>query len=128
MGFNAIWVVFHLIYFTIYYSKYSGCFHKLSSLDRLKKTDTFDQEIIDFQKELTWKKIEKLHRVSYFPVLGIALLHLGSFYFFWQIEIFTQYYLSVIYILIGALTFILLANKIQGAKVLRDNVDSDFWI
>ncbi|WP_300663503.1 hypothetical protein [Fluviicola sp.] len=128
VGFNAIWVVFHLIYFAIYYSKYSSCFHKLSSLDLLKKIDLVDKEVINSRKEIIWKKIKKLRRISYFPTLAIAILHLGSLYIFWHNEIFTQYYSSVIYMLIGGLIFILLANEIKGAKVLDDNVDSDFWI
>lgn len=113
-----------MIYFVIYYSKYSGLFHKLRRLDVLEKTETYEQEMIDFQRMVTWKKINKMQRVSYFPTLGIAILHLLSFYSFWNREVFTQYYLSVIYILIGALIFILLANKTQGSRVLRRGPDS----
>lgn len=132
MGFNALWVVFHLIYFGIYYSKYSSCFHKLRRLNVLKKTERYEREVIDFQEEITWKKIKKLQQISFFPVLGIALLHLVVFYFCWEWEIFTQYYSSAIYILIGALIFVFLANKTQGSKVLRggpnSGSDSGPWI
>ncbi|WP_430405058.1 hypothetical protein [Fluviicola sp.] len=130
MGFNAIWVAVHLIYFGIYYGKYSGLFHKLTRLDGLEKAGFHEKEIIDFQRDRTWKRIQKLHRISFFPSLGIAVLHLTVFYFYWEWEIFSQYYSSAIYILIGALVFILLANKTQGSKVLRGDSDSDgsgFW-
>lgn len=128
MGFNAIWVVFHLIYFGIYYSKYSSLFHKLRRLDVLEKTELHEQESIDFQREVTWVKIKKLQRISFLPVLGIASLHLVVFYFCWEWEIFTLYYLSSIYILTGALIFIFLANKTQGSKVLRGGPDSGFGL
>lgn len=119
VGFNGIWVVFHLIYFGIYYSKYSACFHKLSSVDHLEKTNFYEQELIDITRQNTWIKIKKLQRISYFPTLGITVLHLTVFYFCWEWEIFIRYYLSAIYILIGGLVFIFLANKTQGARVLR---------
>jgi hypothetical protein len=119
LGFNAVWVVIHFIYFSIYYSRYSACFHKLRSVDFLEKADIYDQELIDVTRVNTRRKIKKLQRISFFPTLGIFLLHLMAFYFYWEREIFTRYWPSVIYILIGALVFIFLANKTQGARVLR---------
>ncbi|MDF3027905.1 MAG: hypothetical protein K0S23_2212 [Fluviicola sp.] len=119
LGFNAIWVVIHFSYFSFYYSRYSACFHKLRSMDLLEKANLYEQELIDITRENTWKKIKKLQRISYFPTLGIAVLHLVVFYFYWEREIFGAYYTSAFYILIGGLVFMFLANKTQGARVLR---------
>ncbi len=119
LGFHAIWVAIHFTYFSIYYSRYSACFHKLKSVDQLEKANLYDQELIDITRVNIWKKIKKLQRISFFPTLGIFILHLVSFYFYWEWEIFTGYWLGTIYILIGALVFIFLANKTQGARVLR---------
>lgn len=119
MGFNAIWVVIHLIYFGIYYGKYSSLFHKLTRLTGLERMDFYEKEVIDDERQRTWKKIKNLERISFFPSLGITVLHLTVFYFYWEWEIFSQYYFSVIYILIGALVFVFLANKTQGGRVLR---------
>lgn len=80
MGFNAIWVAIHLIYFGIYYSKYSTCFHKLTSLDHLEKANVYEQELIDITRVNTWNKIKKLQRISFFPIVGIFVLHLVIFY------------------------------------------------
>jgi hypothetical protein len=117
--FDAIWIVIQFSYFSFYYSRYSACFHKLKSVSHLEKANLYDQELIDVTRANTWKKIRKLKRISFFPPIGIAVLHLVIFYLYWEWEIFTKYWISVIYILIGALVFIFLANKTQGARVLR---------
>ena len=117
--FDAIWIVIQFSYFSIYYSRYSACFHKLKSIDSLEKANLYDQELIDLTRANTWKKIKKLQRISFFPPFGIAIFHLVTFYFYWAWEIFTTYWLSVVYILIGTLVFVFLANKTQGARVLR---------
>ena len=119
IGFNAIWVVGHFIYFSFYYSKYSACFHKLNSVNSLEKTQVYEQALIDVTRSNTWNKIKKLRRISFFPPCGILGLHLLVFYLFWENEIFHQYYYVCFYIFIGALGFIFLANKTQGARVLR---------
>lgn len=119
LGFHAIWVVIHFTYFSIYYSRYSACFHKLKSVDQLEKANIYEQELIDITRVNTWNRIKKLKRISFFPTFGIAVLHVISFYLYWEWEIFATHYMSVIYILIGALVFIFLANKTQGARVLR---------
>lgn len=117
--FDAIWIVIQLTYFSIYYSRYSACFHKLKSVDKLEKANIYDQELIDVTRVNTWKRIKNLRRISFFPPIGIALLHLVVFYLYWEREIFTRYWISTIYILTGALVFVFLANKTQGARVLR---------
>lgn len=119
LGFNGIWVLIHFVYFVIYYSRYSDYFHKLDRLDRLEKMEFYETSAIDLQREKIRNKIKKLQRISFFPTLGIFLLHLITFYFYWESEIFVEYWLSAIYILIGALVFVFLANKTQGARVLR---------
>ena len=123
--FDAIWIVIQFSYFSFYYSRYSACFHKLKSVDHLEKANLYEQELIDVTRANTWKKIRKLKRISFFPPIGIAVFHLVTFYLYWEREIFTKYWISVIYILIGALVFIFLANKTQGARVLRGK--SPLW-
>lgn len=119
LGFHGLWVVIQFTYFSIYYSRYSACFHKLRSVDKLEKADIYDQELIDVTRANTWKRIKKLQRISFFPTLGIFIFHLTSFYFYWEWEVFADYWMGSVYILIGALVFIFLANKTQGARVLR---------
>lgn len=119
LGFHGLWVVIHFTYFSIYYSRYSACFHKLKSVDHLEKANIYDQELIDITRVNTWTKIKKLRRISFFPTFGVSILHLASFYFYWEWEIFVDYWIGTVYILIGALVFIFLANKTQGARVLR---------
>ena len=119
LEFDAVWIVIQFSYFSIYYSRYSACFHKLKSVDLLEKANLYEQKLIDVTRANTWTKIKKLKRISFFPPIGIAVLHLATFYLYWEREIFTRYWPSVVYILIGALVFIFLANKTQGAKVLR---------
>lgn len=119
LGFHGLWVVIHFTYFSIYYSRYSTCFHKLKSVDQLEKAKLYAQELIDATRVNTWTKIKKLRRISFFPSVGIFILHLASFYFYWEWEVFVDYWLGSVYILTGALVFIFLANKTQGARVLR---------
>lgn len=119
LGFHGLWVVIQFTYFSIYYSRYSACFHKLKSVDKLEKANLYDQKLIDVTRVNTWKKIKKLQRISFFPTFGVFILHLASFYFYWEWEIFVDYWIGTVYILIGGLVFIFLANKTQGARVLR---------
>lgn len=111
LGFHSLWVVIHFTYFSIYYSRYSTCFHKLKSVDQLEKAKLYDQELIDVTRVNTWTKIKKLRRISFFPSVGIFILHLASFYFYWDWEVFVDYWIGSVYILTGALVFIFWQTK-----------------
>ncbi len=118
VGFNAIWVVLHLIYFSWYYSKYSACFHKLARLESLEKSKFYEQKDIDRTRSNTWKRIQQFKRIAYFPIIAIALTHVLGIIFFWGKDVFIEQFMAVIYVAAGAGLFIFLANETQGSKVL----------
>ncbi|AEA43915.1 hypothetical protein [Fluviicola taffensis] len=124
MGFNTIWVFIHLIYFGVYYSKYSSLFHKFIRLNTFEKHHLYEKEFLDLLRDKNWKKIQKLRAKSYYPVICLTFFHLITFYFYWKREIFELYYLSVIYIAIGSFIFVFLANVTQGSRVLRGGFGS----
>jgi len=124
----------HLLYFIIYYSRYSTLNQKLTGIAKMEKAAVIEQEVIDASRVSINTKIKKLRRWSYYPIPILALIH----FFVLQamiptndylIEIdpyfYGDYYFHFGYITIGSLLLILAGNYVKGAQIFDPN--KRFW-
>ena len=59
--------VLHLIYFLIYYGRYSRLNQKLAKMDRLEKSGLIDQMRIDLTRTNANYRIQKMRKICYLP-------------------------------------------------------------
>lgn len=111
----------HLLYFAIYYGRYSTLNQKLAKIARLEKAGLVDQSSIDLTRNNTHYRIQRMRRICYLPNAIILLVHwtCAIFYFGKQLEI--THFLEPVYIALAGTALILLGNFTKGAQIIDPN-------
>ena len=136
---QIIFGIIHVVYFLIYYGRYSTLNQKLNGIEKMEKAGVVDQAAINTSKTSITKRIAWLRRWSYLPAMVISVIH-----FFWIVlsvpqnntayilrnneliteelsQDFTMVYLNVIFISIGGGLLIALGNFVKGAQIVDSN-------
>ena len=116
-----VFAVLHLIYFLIYYGRYSRLNQKLAKMDRLEKSGLIDQMRIDLTRTNANYRIQKLRKICYLPNGIILLIHwsFNLYYFGKSFEI--NNFLEPVYIALAGSFLILLGNFTKGAQIFDPN-------
>lgn len=111
----------HIIYFSIYYGRYSKLNQKLAKLVRMEKAKLFPQSSIDLTRTNTNYLIAKMRKRCYLPNGIILMIHwiFNGIYFGKSFEII--HFLEPVYIALGGAILILLGNITKGAQVFDPN-------
>lgn len=117
--YNYCFAGIHFLYFVIYTSRYSTLHQQIASINKLRKARMYEEAVIDAQVARKKVKIHQMKRIAYFPAIGIALTHLGAFLLFTKFR--GEDLLSVLYIFIGAMVLLFLANLVKGAQIFDPN-------
>jgi hypothetical protein len=136
---QTIFGIIHVIYFLIYYGRYSTLNQKLNGIEKMEKAGVVEQSVINTSKTTVSKRIAGLRKWCYLPVTIISIIH-----FFWMhlslpedktVYIlrsdeliteelphdFTMVYLNVIFISIGGALLIAAGNFVKGAHIIDPN-------
>lgn len=111
----------HLLYFLIYYGRYSTLNQKLAKVDRLEKSGIVAQQSIDLTRKNTIHRIQRIKHLCYLPNAVILVVHwiFNGYYFG---EFFkTSNFLEPIYIGLAGAILILLGNITKGAQIFDPN-------
>lgn len=132
----------HFLYFVIYYSRYSNLNHRLAGIAKMEKAGIVEQNVIDTSRTSINKKIQKMRRWSYYPVIPIAIIHVVSLIQLAPKSIQHQLlirnelverglkgfetstvspYWPFAFITLGSCAFILASNYIKGAQIIDPN-------
>lgn len=116
-----VFAVLHLIYFLVYYGRYSRLNQKLAKMDRLEKSGLIDQKRIDLTRTNTHNLIKKMRRICYMPSGIILVIHwsFNLYYFGKSFEII--HLLEPIYIALAGSILILIGNYTRGAQIFDPN-------
>ncbi len=116
-----VFAVLHLIYFLIYYGRYSRLNQKLAKMDRLEKSGLIDQMRIDLTRTNANYRIQKMRKICYLPNGIILLIHwsFNLYYFGKSFEI--NNFLEPVYIALAGSFLILLGNFTKGAQIFDPN-------
>lgn len=136
---HLIFGIIHLIYFLIYYGRYSTLNQKLNHVLKIEKAGAADQMIIETSKASISGRINKWRKWSYIPVPLIASIHLvflvktlpenpqAAYLLHNKIffrEIFIDHslqYWIVGFILLGSTGLIAMGNYTKGAQIFDPN-------
>ena len=136
---QTIFGAIHLIYFIIYYGKYSSLNQRLTGIEKMEKAGVIDQATIDASRLSINNKIAQIGKWSYLPIIPIAVIH-----FIWllyslpdnpttyylqngifvpkEIQLdFTTEYLTCGCITLGSFLLITAGNFVKGAQVFDPN-------
>lgn len=136
---QTIFGIVHVIYFLVYYGRYSTLNQKLNGIEKMEKAGVVEQSTINASKTSISKRIAGLRKWSYLPVTIISIIH-----FFWMYlslpedktvyilrsdeliteelpQDFTMVYLNVILISIGGALLIAAGNFVKGAQIIDSN-------
>lgn len=116
-----IFAFLHVLYFLIYYGRYSRLNQKLSKVDRLEKSGIIVQSSIDLTRTNTNLRIQKIKRLCYLPNTIILVIHwiFNGFYFGKSVDI--SNFLEPVYIGAAGALLILLGNITKGAQIFDPN-------
>lgn len=116
-----VFVALHVIYFMIYYGRYSRLNQKLAKVDRLEKSGLIDQKVIDFTRTNTNLRIRRMKRLCYLPNAIILLVHwIFNGYHFGKLFDISNF-LEPLYIGLAGALLILLGNFTKGAQIFDPN-------
>lgn len=116
-----VFAVLHLIYFLVYYGRYSRLNQKLAKMDRLENSGLIDQKRIDLTRTNTNYRIQKIRRICYMPNGIILLMHWSfNLYYFGKSFDITNL-LEPVYIALAGSILILLGNYTKGAQIFDPN-------
>ncbi len=136
---QTIFGIIHVIYFLVYYGRYSTLNQKLSRIEKMEKAGVVEQPVSTASKNTISKRIAVLRKWCYLPVTLISIIH-----FFWMYfslpenktayilrnneliteelaQDFTMVYLNVIFISIGGGLLIAAGNFVKGAQIIDPN-------
>ncbi len=116
-----IFSILQVIYFMIYYGRYSRLNQKLAKMDRLEKSGLVAQTSIDLTRTNTHYRIWKIRRICYLPNGILLVIHwvFNGFFFGKSFEI--DNFLEPIYIALSGAVLILLGNITKGAQIFDPN-------
>lgn len=136
---QIIFGIIHVVYFLIYYGRYSTLNQKLNGIEKMEKAGVVEQAASNTSKSSIHKRVIWLRRWSYLPAMVITVIH-----FFWIFlsvpqnktayilrnnnliteelpQDFTMVYLNVIFISIGGALLIAIGNYVKGAQIVDSN-------
>lgn len=122
----------HLLYFMIYYGRYSTLNQKLTGISKLEKAAIIEQAVIDASRVSIHAKIAKWRKWSYLPIPIIAVVHffvlramipVKQYLLELGIESYPneEHYFNFAYISIGSLALIAAGNYVKGAQIFDPN-------
>lgn len=116
-----IFAFLHVLYFLIYYGRYSRLNQKLTKMDRLEKSGVIAQSSIDLTRMNTNLRIQKIKKLCYLPNVIILVIHwiFNGFYFGKLVD--TSNFLEPVYIGLAGTLLILLGNITKGAQIFDPN-------
>lgn len=111
----------HLLYFSIYYGRYSSLNQKLAKLVRMEKARVVAQASIDLTRNNTYYKIGRMRKWCYLPNAMILAVHwiFNMIYFGKQVD-FSHFFRSTCVALCGSL-LVLMGNYTKGAQIFDPN-------
>lgn len=115
-----VFAFLHLLYFMIYYGRYSSLNQKLAKLDRMDRAGLIAKASIELTRNNTRYRISRMRRICYLPNGIILVIHLvfNLFYFeFFEII----HLLEPLYIGLAGAVLILLGNFTKGAQIFDPN-------
>lgn len=124
VGVHLISAGIYVMYFLIYYGRYSTLNQKLNGILKIEKAGIVDQSIIDTSKANTNRKISAWRKRCYLPLPFIALAHFIELYSVFP-HCFLSEYLVIIYVGLGGAGLIWIGNYTKGAQIF--DPDKRFW-
>lgn len=138
---HTIFGTIHLIYFIIYYGRYSSLNQKLTGIAKMERAGVVDQAVLDASRASIRNKIVRISKWCYLPILPIGITHL-----IWLINSLpenpavyslkngvltmremepgvdrTGEYMIVAFITIGSVLLIAAGNFVKGAMIFDPN-------
>lgn len=113
-----VFAVLHLLYFMVYYGRYSRLNQKLVKLVRMEKVKVVPQASIDLTRNNTNYRIWRIRRICYLPNGIILLLHwiFNGVYFGKQLEL--GHFLESLGVALAGMLLILMGNYTKGAQII----------
>jgi hypothetical protein len=116
-----VFAFLHVLYFMIYYGRYSRLNQKLAKVDRMEKSGLIAQSSIDLTRINTNLHIQKIKKFCYLPntIILLAQWIFNGVYFGKSFGI--SNFLEPIYIGLAGAFLILLGNITKGAQIFDPN-------
>jgi len=136
---QTIFGAVHLIYFIIYYGRYSTLNQKLNGIEKMEKAAVVDQSVIDASRLSINGKITQIRKWSYLPIIPIAVIHVlwllsslpenpttynfqNGLFIPEEVPLdFTTEYLTFGFITLGSFLLIMAGNFVKGAQIFDPN-------
>jgi|GEM_PF-6247763 len=116
-----IFAFLHVLYFLIYYGRYSRLNQKLTKMDRLEKSGVIAQSSIDLTRMNTNLRIQKIKKLCYLPNVIILIIHCIFNGYYYGKSVDTSNFLEPVYIGLAGAFLILLGNITKGAQIFDPN-------
>ena len=110
----------YILYFAIYYGRYSRLNQKLNGILKIEKAGVANPEIVEQSKLNTNRKIRKWRRRCYLPIPFIGILHFIALYQVYPVYQLSEY-LIILYVAIGGSLLIAMGNFTKGAQIFDPN-------
>lgn len=113
-----VFAFLHLVYFMMYYGRYSRLNQKLVKLVRMERSKVIEQSRIDLTRTNTNYRIQRMRRICYLPNGIILLVHwvFNAFYFGKQLEL--AHFMESAGIALAGGLLILIGNFTKGAQII----------
>jgi hypothetical protein len=111
----------YMLYFLVYYGRYSALNQKLVKVARMEKAGVVAQSTIDLTRKNTLYRIRRIKRICYVPNGIVLLIHwaFNGYYFGKSFELAN--FLEPVYLALAGAGLILLGNITKGAQIFDPN-------
>lgn len=110
----------YVLYFAIYYGRYSTLNQKLNGILKIEKTGLTDPAIVEVSKLNTNRKIRNWRKRCYLPIPFIAIAHFIGLYQVYPVYQLSEYFI-ILYVAIGGSILIAMGNFTKGAQIFDPN-------
>lgn len=120
MSVHLISAGIYVLYFAIYYGRYSTLNQKLNGIQKIEKAAVADPSVVERSKINTERKIMNWKKRCYLPIPFIAVAHIIGLYNILH-SFHLSVYLVVVYVAIGGFLLIRIGNYTKGAQIFDPN-------